>query len=742
MKKTAAGFLLLLALAAELAFGQALVQDTKHNLSAAGPGTIKSAAVASGGTTEICVFCHTPHGSSNLAQLWNRKDTATYTLYASDYLTALAYPGTPTGFPTAPDQPKAKSKLCLSCHDGTIALGSVYNLPGSGGYSNPPGPGIPMAQSGVTIVGGKMPTTAAGFLGTSLTDDHPVGYLYRPTIDAELVTRGWPWNTAVKLDPDTIDGTLECHSCHTPHNNQFTKFLRMQVTDGSQTGVDYLCKHCHNKTNYDLSSHATSFQPYTPTVLVGTTVTADGPETCVSYPCTVREYACRSCHKPHTAPGKPLLRGAEQVTCYNSGCHGTNNVFIGNTTAASGTTWRNIQAEMDKARAHPTNTVSGLHKNLPFVAGTGAEVPADLTGVKRHAECPDCHNPHQVLPAQTVEKSTRGILRVSRALTGMWGVQPSWPAPPTGMGTNAVTFVDDASITYTVLGRSGTADLNPVTDEYQVCMKCHSNYVTLPIGARNLAKEINPLNSSYHGIVPFLADGVTRATTNYFVNSTTMVQPWGGTAIFVANAGSLTAPSVNSTEWLRQNPTPVPAAYANRGRVWCSDCHGSNASTMPPVAGTKAAPYGPHGSTLPIGTYVGTGNSDRMLVRTIASNSNGTPLCLGCHRPGSTQGGNTGSRFSRHGGASVGQAQGCFSCHMWDSADITPGAGDIFPHGMNKRWALRGGSTPSTGQMVDSFNGGWYTDINYTTKQCWTVTGTGATIAGSPCGTRGTGGNY
>ncbi|VAW45953.1 Cytochrome c family protein, partial [hydrothermal vent metagenome] len=35
------------------------IVNTKHNLSASGPGTLKA-------TTEsrVCVFCHTPHGST------------------------------------------------------------------------------------------------------------------------------------------------------------------------------------------------------------------------------------------------------------------------------------------------------------------------------------------------------------------------------------------------------------------------------------------------------------------------------------------------------------------------------------------------------------------------------------------------------------------------------------------------------------------------------------------------------
>jgi hypothetical protein len=54
------------------------VRGTKHNLSTSGSGTTHAAA---GGTSEVCVFCHTPHGATTAddggtalrAPLWNRR---------------------------------------------------------------------------------------------------------------------------------------------------------------------------------------------------------------------------------------------------------------------------------------------------------------------------------------------------------------------------------------------------------------------------------------------------------------------------------------------------------------------------------------------------------------------------------------------------------------------------------------------------------------------------------------------
>jgi len=414
-----------------------------------------------------------------------------------------------------------------------------------------------------------------------------------------------------------------------------------------------LCTHCHNKTNYAASIHRTSTAAYTP---------AGGAAT------TVGENSCRNCHKPHSSGGTPyVLRAVEENTCYESGCHGTLNPGV-NTTPASNL----VQPELSKTHAHPVNTFSGLHKNRKYALGK--ETPAELGSANRHAECMDCHNPHQAQPA--VATATRGALRISAALKGVWGVEPTWPTPPATMTTNAVTFA--AIVTY--------APVEAPTDEYQVCLKCHSNYVTLPVGVRNVAQEINPLNPSYHGIVP-------GGTTNTFVNATTTNEPW-----------------------------------ATNKRVWCSDCHGSESTT---------SPSGPHGSSLN-GTGPGTSNTDKMLVATIATGaSGGTPLCLVCHKSTSYLTGNTGSNNSRHGpDTTLTRApQGCFSCHMWENpAVVTSGTGDIFPHGMNKRWALIAtGPTAGSLQMVNAFNGGWYTNMNYTTKRCWTTNSAGAKPTGSPC---------
>ncbi|MFZ1730790.1 MAG: cytochrome c3 family protein [Bacteroidota bacterium] len=604
-------YIALLCLSGGSVFAQSSIINTKHNLSAGSSATIHAQT-----EQQVCVFCHTPHHASTTAQLWNRSQpTTSYTLYTSDYLTSLS-----PSYPSV-TQPGSKSKLCLSCHDGTIALGTLLNVPGPtmGGT-------VTMANSVTT-----MPLTSPGLIGSNLANDHPVGMGYDPNSDQELVTRAWPWTSKVQLDPNASTGKVECVTCHNPHNNTYSPFLQMSNANAG------LCTFCHTKTNFSTSIHRTSNVAYTPT---------GGSAT------TVGEWSCRSCHKSHSAGGSMyILKGSEQLSCYDgsgTGCHGQNAPVA-----------RRIETELSKTWNHPTNSTNGLHKDL-----SGGESATDLGSSNRHAECPDCHNPHQAEP--NVAKASRGALRISGTLKGVWGVEPTWPTPLTSMTNNDVTFSTPTTFTRVA---------NPI-DEYQVCLKCHSGYVTLPAGKRDIAKEINPNYASFHGIVP-------GGTTNTYVTTTTTNAPWG----------------------------------ANK-RVWCSDCHGSESTS---------SPAGSHGSTLN-NSGPGTSNTDKMLVATIQSSAASmTPLCLVCHKSTSYFTNDTGSNFQDHSKNDHHVAEGCFACHMWDHAGTTLNTGGnsekLYVHGLNKRYYWRESGTALTAgtqQMANRFLSGYVSDVNFTTRRCWT----------------------
>src|SRR4029078_3589800 len=81
------------------------VVNSPHNLSATGPGTIRAT-----GEQQVCIFCHTPHNAAPIQPLWNRNVAVN-----------ASVPYSPSSLQAKPGQPTGTSKLCLSCHDGTIA---------------------------------------------------------------------------------------------------------------------------------------------------------------------------------------------------------------------------------------------------------------------------------------------------------------------------------------------------------------------------------------------------------------------------------------------------------------------------------------------------------------------------------------------------------------------------------------------------------------------------------------------
>lgn len=338
------------------------VATTKHNLSISGPGSVKATV-----ETEICVFCHTPHSASTTAQLWNRRDPASapsYTPYVS------------TSLKSAVGQPNGSSLLCLSCHDGTIALGELL----SRGAST-------VAVSGVTASG----TMAASpsLIGRDLSDDHPISFAYTAALAAgsggELVNPA-SLTGKVKLD---ATGQMQCSSCHDAHDNSNGKFL---VVANSASA---LCIACHTKNGWSASSHATSTATWNGVLPNPWPHTSDT---------TVATNACENCHQPHTAAGKArLLNSAtEESNCYT--CH-TGNV-AGKTVPA-----KNMQSELTKISGHSVSSYLGLHD--PGEANIAAN---------RHIECADCHNPHQTNATAGTTSATGGMPILAGSLKGVRGV--------------------------------------------------------------------------------------------------------------------------------------------------------------------------------------------------------------------------------------------------------------------------------------------------------------------------------
>lgn len=252
------------------------IANTKHNLgtSTGNPGANKT----SDGTADICVFCHTPHGSDTSAPvpLWNKRLStgATYTTYASVNSSSIDGEILAVG---------SVSLACLSCHDGAQAMDNIINAPGSGGYDATGGGtnGLGYTWAGNVSAEGLL-GNGVSKIGADLTNDHPIGIAYcgggitgsgssitGTCTDADFkapITKSINGTQVFWVETGTADSvrtksdmvlytrtfagsinrpSVECGSCHDPHvepkNAGEVNFMRV-ATAGSA-----ICLACHVK---------------------------------------------------------------------------------------------------------------------------------------------------------------------------------------------------------------------------------------------------------------------------------------------------------------------------------------------------------------------------------------------------------------------------------------------------------------------------------------------------------------
>ena len=312
------------------------VAGTAHDFSASKDG---SAA---------CQYCHTPHMALAGTALWNHKlSDRTYEIYWSTSLDAEV--GQPTG----------SSKLCLSCHDGTVALDATVRGGGGGNTYMPPG---------------------SRNLGTDLSDDHPVSFVYSTDLsDKDLQIRP-PDTLPEELHLDQLN-EMQCMTCHDPHDDTHGNFL---VTTNLRS---HLCVQCHDLTGWGNSIHANSVAEVKDAAddyLVNTGYT------------TVADNGCLSCHQPHSAGGKQrLLHFAEEekncLSCHNGQVAVTN-----------------LVDEFDKFSGHFVQDYEGVH-----------DIEEVVESSDQHVECVDCHNAHAMVQSTGTEQApqVRGSMKSVSGVT-------------------------------------------------------------------------------------------------------------------------------------------------------------------------------------------------------------------------------------------------------------------------------------------------------------------------------------
>ena len=211
----------------------------------------------------LCTYCHTPHKALTTQLLWN------HTLSTNTFSWDVTKTTAGTTFPTfAGNTYKGPTAKCLSCHDGSVAIGDIA------WYKE-------ASHSGADVLTTKtMNDVEPHFVvgaGGAMKGNHPVAMPYpfnnasntynSSTTGAGAVLTEWQTDpTALNSATSKIrlfndDGTgaisagpvatktgIECSSCHDPHNKATVDdwFLRGKV-EGSTQADGYICLQCHIK---------------------------------------------------------------------------------------------------------------------------------------------------------------------------------------------------------------------------------------------------------------------------------------------------------------------------------------------------------------------------------------------------------------------------------------------------------------------------------------------------------------
>lgn len=184
--------------------------------------------------TRVCAFCHTPHHAlddmaADYLPLWSHELT---TLTFGHYET-VTFDGRNH---ESADRLTGPSRLCMSCHDGAVAVDQHYGIPGSDWR-----PGDAWGDIGVGAAG-------------DLTNDHPIGFNYiQVTYDDDEIKDATTPVSNPKVDTiqdllydddgDTFETIMTCSSCHDVHNTDANDdyFLYNYQVDS------IFCLTCHDK---------------------------------------------------------------------------------------------------------------------------------------------------------------------------------------------------------------------------------------------------------------------------------------------------------------------------------------------------------------------------------------------------------------------------------------------------------------------------------------------------------------
>ena len=174
-----------------------------------------------------CKGCHAPHngstangGTEGTGSIlnWARSfpnSSNTFGVYDSATMGNKAVELGGSALTTSTDV-RMYSLLCLSCHDGITSTFSP-------------------AMADANQVGSRASFGGTAYESLGLTNDHPVNMSYDPAIDTSLAAVA---TVAAALPLYGSNNTVQCATCHDPHNNTNTNYLR-------QPNSTTHCTTCH-----------------------------------------------------------------------------------------------------------------------------------------------------------------------------------------------------------------------------------------------------------------------------------------------------------------------------------------------------------------------------------------------------------------------------------------------------------------------------------------------------------------
>ena len=217
--------------AATSAFAAVTIVASKHDLAYKAN---KTGGLTYNSSTQICVYCHTPHNATEANVLWNRTNPtgSSFQLYSGVGMVNVSNRNGLTADST--------SLFCMSCHDGVTDVNNVAH-------------NIADTRTGATLTAGVITSSAnlGGTTGVDLTRTHPINF---PVSTADTQADLWPGTGATMgkasytmplfrsaRDVAGETRTLECGSCHAVHDAANAPFLRYTMAGSA------LCLGCHNK---------------------------------------------------------------------------------------------------------------------------------------------------------------------------------------------------------------------------------------------------------------------------------------------------------------------------------------------------------------------------------------------------------------------------------------------------------------------------------------------------------------